>query len=225
MRLCMFHPVEQPLERGWVGRVDGEHVVQLAAQTLESFFTGGGSAREHAVYPLAGVRLLAPVLHPPSIRVFDEQGRFEFGNPAAVAGPDAEVPSLGRLSLLARLAAVMGAEGELGGFTVFGEWRRPGAPVPKDRDFALALGPVVLTPDALPAEVGVRVRVGGETRLDAALDAFDWQAARELAAEGTRLRPGDVLAGPAAGTAEGLEAGSEIEIEVDAIGTLRQAVR
>ena len=41
MRLCMFHPAGHPLERGWVGRVDGDRVVQLAAQTLQSFFTGG----------------------------------------------------------------------------------------------------------------------------------------------------------------------------------------
>ena len=74
MRLCMFHPVGHPLERGWVGRVDGDRVVQLAAQTLQSFFSGGGSAREHAEYPLGEVVLLAPVLHPPSVRLFDEAG-------------------------------------------------------------------------------------------------------------------------------------------------------
>ena len=62
MRLCMFHPLDHPLERGWVGRIDGDQVVHLAAQTLQSFLTGGGSAREHAVYPLAEVRLLSPVL-------------------------------------------------------------------------------------------------------------------------------------------------------------------
>ena len=91
MRLCMFHPLEHPLERGWVGRVDGEHVTQLAAQTLQSFFTGGGLAREHAVYPLAAVRFLAPVLHPPSVRVFEEQDVFAFGNPAAIVSPGASV--------------------------------------------------------------------------------------------------------------------------------------
>ena len=85
----MFHPVDHPMKRGWVGRIDGEHVIQLAAQTLQAFFTGGGSAREHAVYPLDGVRLLASVLHPPSVRVFDDQRSFAFGNSAAIVGPDA----------------------------------------------------------------------------------------------------------------------------------------
>ena len=67
-------PVGHPLERGWVGRIDGDRVLQLAAQTLQSFFTGGGTAREHAEYPLHDVVLLAPVLHPPSVRLFDEPG-------------------------------------------------------------------------------------------------------------------------------------------------------
>ena len=45
-------------------------MIQLAAQTLQSFFSGGGRAREHAEYPLADVVLRAPVLHPPSVRDF-----------------------------------------------------------------------------------------------------------------------------------------------------------
>ena len=44
------------LERGWPGRIDGDQIVQLAAQTLQAFFTGGGGAREHATYELADVR-------------------------------------------------------------------------------------------------------------------------------------------------------------------------
>ena len=71
MRLCMFTPADSNLERGWPGRIDGDVVVQLAAQTLQSFFASGSSAREHAAYPLAEVKLRAPVLEPPSIRVFD----------------------------------------------------------------------------------------------------------------------------------------------------------
>ena len=110
MRLCMFHPVGHPLERGWVGRVDGDTVVQLAAQTLQSFFTGGGTAREHAEYPLAEVVLLTPVLHPPSIRIFDGQDAFVFANPAAVRGPGAEIPGTDGLALAPRIAAVIGAE-------------------------------------------------------------------------------------------------------------------
>ena len=54
MRVCMFHPNDHPLERGWVGRIDGTRVLHLAAQTLQSFFLGGGGAREHAEYRLHG---------------------------------------------------------------------------------------------------------------------------------------------------------------------------
>ena len=56
MKLCMFSP-RTALERGWPGRIEGDRVIQLAAQTLQSFFTGGGRAREHAEYPLDDVEL------------------------------------------------------------------------------------------------------------------------------------------------------------------------
>ena len=41
----MFHPAGMPLERGWVGRIEGDEVVHLASQTLQHLFTGGGTAR------------------------------------------------------------------------------------------------------------------------------------------------------------------------------------
>src|SRR5213593_1107915 len=88
----MFTPRELALVRGWPGKLEHESVIQLAAQTLESFFTGGGTAREHAVYPLAGVQLRAPVLRPPSIRFFDDERTFSFGNTASIYGPEDVVP-------------------------------------------------------------------------------------------------------------------------------------
>jgi fumarylacetoacetase-like protein len=224
----MFHPLDHPMERGWVGRIDGDRVIQLAAQTLQSFFTGGGSAREHAVYPLEGVRLVAPVLHPPAIRVFDAQSSFEFANPAAIVGPGTEIGRRGSacnsllqspLRLLARLVAVIGAEGAIAGFTALADWRSPGLPPPKDRDFALALGPLVVTPDELdPNGLQAIVRVGGEEELRGRFEDFDWTAARDFAADGTVLRPGDLLAGRAFGVVEGIAPGSSVELAVDRIG-------
>lgn len=225
----MFHPDDLPMERGWVGRIDGEHVVQLAAQTLESFFTGGGSAREHAVYPLDAVRLLAPVLHPPSIRLFEDVPSVAFANPAAVVGPGASIrrppcdkEPQGGLVLLARVAAVVGAAGQIAGFTILAEWRDPGRSAPKDRDFALGLGPIVVTADELDAR-GLRaaVRVDGEEQRSGSYDGFDFPGARELAAEGTVLRPGDLLGSPALEPVP-IEGGTEIEVEVDGIGVLAQ---
>jgi len=86
----MFSPKEMDLPRGWPGRVDGDRVVQLAAQTLQVFFVSGGALREHAEYPLADVELRAPVLHPPSIRLFDGSD-FAFGNTAGIRGPEDEI--------------------------------------------------------------------------------------------------------------------------------------
>jgi hypothetical protein len=216
----MFHPAEHPMERGWVGRVDGDRVVHLAAQTLQSYFTGGGGAREHAEYPLAGVVFLPPVLHPPAVRVFDGPLRFEFANPAAVSGPGAVVPCPGRqLALLPRLAAVVGADSAIGGITAFADVRAPGEPPPKDRDFAFAIGPVVVTPPDAPPAPAVVVRVDGRER-PRMRASFDWETARAHAARGTVLRPGDLLASPAAGAVVELLPGQRVELEVEGIGVL-----
>jgi hypothetical protein len=221
----MFHPLDHHMERGWVGRVDGERVVHLAAQTLQSFFTGGGGAREHAVYALDEVCVLAPVLHPPAVRVFESQGTFAFANPAAITGPRAEVSNgSSPLAVLPRLAAVIGSDSALEGVTILAEWRDHRRPPPKDRDFALGLGPLLVTRDALePDGVEGVVRVDGAERLRARFGGFDWDAARDLAAAGTTLRPGDLLAGPALGVVD-VAAGSSVEVQVDGIGALVQSV-
>jgi len=202
----MFSPAEQELERGWPGRIDGDEVVQLAAQTLQAYFTGGGNAREHARYPLEDVVLRAPVLHPPAIRIFGDDGDFVFANPAAVHGPYDSVvlpEGVDAIEGRLRLAAVMSAGREIGGFTLLNEWHAPlrGA---KARDFAITVGPVVVTPDEL------------ET-------AGDWDPLVELVARNTRLYPGDILA--AGGELLGpFGAGDVVEVGFEPIGTLRSSV-
>ena len=147
MKLCMFTPVGHEI-RGWPGRIEGDRVIQLAAQTLEAFFTGGGNAREHAEYPLDEVRLLAPVQRPPSVRdfyAFEDHVRnaravtgrgevvpewyeipvFYFSNPAAIYGPDDVVPypdGSEALDYELEVAAVIGAGDQIGGFTVMNDW-------------------------------------------------------------------------------------------------------
>jgi hypothetical protein len=198
----MFSPADAELERGWPGRIDGDHVVQLAAQTLQSFFSGGSAAREHAVYPLADVLLRAPVLEPPSVRLFDDAASFAFANPAAIRSPGAFVTRLGgRLDVATRLAAVIGLDGVIGGWTGLAEFRAPELEPPKDRDFALLLGPII------------------DTELD---DAFDWEAARALAEMNTRLRPGDLLAGPVLDLHADVQSGP-FELELG-LGTLSAIV-
>jgi hypothetical protein len=170
----MFTPVELYLERGWPGRLDGDRVIQLAAQTLQAFFTGGGQAREHAVYPLAEVVFRAPVLHPPSVRIFEGED-FRFANPAAIVPAGAEIP-VAAATPVERVAAIIGLDGAIGGFTPLVEWTAPDLPGEKSRDFALALGPVVTTPD------------------EGAPGGLDWERLVSHAAQNTRLYPGDVIA-------------------------------
>ena len=174
MKLCMFSPRDQDLERGWPGRIDGETVIQLAAQTLQAFFTGGGQAREHAEYPLAEVIFRAPVLRPPSVRIFDDDGDFLFANPAAIKAADEE-PGVPGAEQVDRVAAIVGADGAIGGFTPLVEWVAPQLHGAKRRDFALTLGPVVTTPD------------------EGAPPGVDWERLVAHASENTALFPGDLI--------------------------------
>jgi 2-keto-4-pentenoate hydratase/2-oxohepta-3-ene-1,7-dioic acid hydratase in catechol pathway len=202
----MFSPHEPRLERGWPGRIDGDHVIQLAAQTLQSFFSGGGQAREHSGCALADVELRAPVLHPPSVRIFDG-GDFAFANPAAIRGPNDAITApndAGTLAYELRPAAVVGAEERVGGVTIMNVLTAPALRGAKARDFALVLGPVVLTPDEdVPA-----------------LDV-DWDDLVAYARRNTHLVPGDVIAADPIATG-GVDGG--VEVAVEGIGSLRNLI-
>lgn len=217
----MFHPNDSPLERGWVGCVNGDRVIHLAAQTLQHFFTGGASAREHAEYPLDDVTLLAPVPNPPAVRVFEHEERFVFGNPAAVVGPGVQITRrVPHLAASGRLAAVVGAHGSIGGFTACVQWCAPGLPTPKDVDFGLVTGPVVVTPEDFAADglnASIVWDVGGNT--EGLVARFDWRQAAAFALAGTVLRPGDLLVGPPAVVLDGVT-GGVVTLTIDEIGSL-----
>jgi hypothetical protein len=215
----MFHPNETPMDRGWVGRVDGDRMLHLAAQTLQSLFLNGGTAREHAEYPLSAVTLLVPVQYPPNVRLFSDDGSFRFANTTAVVGDGVPVAGVG-LTARARVAVVVGANGGIGGTTALLEWQDPSEqPEVKQSDFGLVLGPVVVTEDELePTALGGRLRAGGREEAGQS-GAFSWPDALALAGRGTVLRPGDVLAAPPFLVLEGVGTGAELD--VDGIGTLR----
>jgi hypothetical protein len=197
------------MERGWVGRIDRDRVVHLAAQTLESFFTGGGAAREHASYPLDGSVLLAPVLNPPTVRIFDQEEQFVFANANAISPPAATIhrpAGAGSVDVLLRPTAVVGDEEQIAGYTLLAEARAPSLPPPKDGDFALLLGPSLLTVDEWVP------------------DGFDWDAAAAYAKLNTALRPGDLIAGPPTAAAYGLAAGGGFELEGAPVGALTGAI-
>jgi fumarylacetoacetate (FAA) hydrolase len=270
MRLCMFRPLDRDLPRGWPGRIDGDSVIQLAAQTLQSFFTGGGQAREHAEYRLDEVRLLPPVLRPPSIRdfyAFEEHVRrarelrgagpppqewydipaFYFSNPAAVYGPEDTIPfpdGVEELDYELELAAVIGADGEVGGFTIMNDWSgrdlqraemAVGLGPAKGKDFATSLGPILVTTDELDGSGSEMVaRVNGEERSrgNSRDMHHSWQAIVAHAARNTRLLPGDVLGSGTVGSGcilehgdgRWLRPGDVVELEIEGIGVLRNAV-
>jgi fumarylacetoacetate (FAA) hydrolase len=266
----MFTPKELALERGWPGRVEGDRVIQLAAQTLQSFFTGGGVAREHAEYALADVELRPPVLNPPAVRdfmAFEEHVAnarrargaevpkewyeipvFYFSNPAAIYGPNEEVPypdGTAELDYELECAAIVGAEGRIGGFTVLNDWSardlqrqemRVGLGPAKGKDFATSLGPVLVTPDEFDGTGGeMLARVNGEERSRGNLgDMYHkWDALLAHAARNTTLRPGDVIGSGTVGSGcilehgdgRWLQRGDIVELEIEGVGTLRNVVR
>jgi fumarylacetoacetate (FAA) hydrolase len=270
----MFTPVERNLERGWPGRIEGDRVIHLAAQTLQSFFTGGSQAREHAEYRLDEVKLLPPVLNPPAVRDFYafeqhvatarasrglevppewyEQPVFYFSNPAAIYGPEAEIPypaGSEELDYELEVAAIVGAEGGIGGFTVLNDWSardlqrrelKVGLGPAKGKDFATSLGPIVVTADEFAGDEAEMVaRVNGEERSRGNLRDlyFSWDEIRRQAARNTHLRAGDVLGSGTVGTGcllelsgspawdgRWLQPGDVVELEVEGIGVLRNRV-
>jgi fumarylacetoacetate (FAA) hydrolase len=240
----MFSPRGAELERGWPGRVDGDRVVQLAAQTLEAFFTGGGGAREHAEYPLAEVELRPPVLRPQSVRVFSaversDQPYFSFRNTGPIFGHEDEVPypaGTDELDVGLAVAAVVGADGAIGGVTLANDWtardlerveRESGFGPSKSKDFALSIGPVLVTPDELGDGGGAVARVNGEerARLDLGGLVYEWGELVEHAGRNTRLRPGELLVCSAAsGGPPWVRSGDVVDLSHAAIGVLRNRV-
>ena len=265
----MFSPKGQNLKRGWPGRIEGGRVVQLAAQTLQSFFAGGGQARDHAEFELDDVDLRPPVLYPPSVRDFYafeqhvktarglrglemvtewyEIPAFYFSNPAAIYGPEEEIPypeGSSELDYELEAAVVIGKDGEIGGFTIMNDWsardlQRPemkiGLGPSKGKDFATSLGPVVVTPDELgDLRLTMSARVNGEERSRGNMGDMhhSWEAIVAHAARNTRLRSGDVLGSGTVGTGcilelgdgRWLQPGDIVELEIERIGVLRNRI-
>src|SRR4029078_7995704 len=102
---------------------------------------------------------------------------FYFSNPAAIYGPDEEVPypeGTQELDYELECAAIIGANGAIGGFTGLNDWSardvqraemRVGLGPAKGKDFATSIGPVLVTPDEFDGTSGAMVaRVNGEER-------------------------------------------------------------
>jgi len=94
-------------------------------------------------------------------------------------------------------------------------------------DNSAPLGPVLATPEEVPDDASVELRVNGETRQSSSRAEFIWSVP-ELVEEITTyltLEPGDVVStGTPAGVAP-LSDGDEVEVEIEGVGTLRHGVR
>jgi fumarylacetoacetate (FAA) hydrolase len=277
MRLVTFRDPHNAIR---VGRLDGgDRVVELAAPTMLDWLRGDGHAPTGRDHALAEVALLAPVPVPPSVRDFFayeghvatgfrlagaevpeawyEAPVFYFSNPASIQGPGQPVrrpAGSQRLDLELEIAAVIGEDGEIAGFTLLNDWsardvqRREmtvGLGPAKGKDFATSIGPWLATPDELVIEDGrirleATVTVNGEVlaRCDAGAMHWSWPQLIAHAAKETRLVPGDVLG---SGTlhrgcllelnaerepadVRWLEPGDEVAIAAPGLGELRAPV-
>ena len=174
---------------------------------------------------------------------------FYFSNPAAVYRDGDEVPGPADSEMLdyeLELAAVIGADGAIEGFTIMNDWSARdlqaremsvGLGPAKGKDFATSLGPELVSPDELPPDLDMRAtaRVNGELRTESRTGGmhFSWDELLAAAARNTPgLRPGDVIGSGTVGRGcilehgdgRWLEPGDEVEVEIEGIGVLRNRV-
>jgi fumarylacetoacetate (FAA) hydrolase len=183
-----------------------------------------------------------------------EAPTFYFSNPASVVGPGAEVrrPSGTRLlDFELEIAAVIAGDGGIAGFTLLNDWSARdvqaremtvGLGPAKGKDFAISLGPWLVTADELPLadgrlDVEATASVNGVelTRTSARAQYWPWPEIVAHAARDTRLRPGDVLGsgtlnrgcllelGPLEGD-RWLEPGDTVALEAGPLGRLENRV-
>ena len=244
----------------------------LAAPDMLAWLAGEGHEPTGAEHALAEVTLLAPVPSPPSVRdFFAFEGHvatgwrlrggeippacyaapvFYFSNPASIHGPGDPVrrPAATRaLDFELEIAAVIGADGGIAGFTLMNDWSARdvqreemtvGLGPHKGKDFATSLGPWLVTPDELPYENG-RLRIeasvtvnGAEvTRASAAEQHWSWPELLAHAARDTRLVPGDVLGSGTLNLGCNLELGGDwiepgdvVALEAEGLGRLETAI-
>jgi fumarylacetoacetate (FAA) hydrolase len=178
-----------------------------------------------------------------------EAPRFYFSNPAAIYRDGDSVPmppDTAALDYELELACVIGADGGIEGFTVMNDFSardlqaremQVGLGPAKGKDFATSLGPVLVSPDELPADLDLRAvaRVNGEVRTDSSTGGmhFSWEELLSAAARGTPgLVPGDVIGSGTVGRGcilehgdgRWLSVGDEVELEIEGIGVLRNTI-
>jgi 2-keto-4-pentenoate hydratase/2-oxohepta-3-ene-1,7-dioic acid hydratase in catechol pathway len=190
---------------------------------------------------------------------------FYFSNPHSIAGPDADVqvpPGCEWLDYELEVAAIVGRDGadldassaaaaHIAGFCVMNDWsardlqgremRQMLGPA-KGKDFATSIGPFLVTPDELPADLALTMTatVNGREYSRGRLDDLHWSWGEILAyaSRGTRVVAGDVIGSGTVGTGcilelsishgsdayPWLQPGDEVALEVDGLGRLANRV-
>ena len=160
---------------------------------------------------------------------------FYFSNPAAILGPEDEIafpPESSAWDYELEAAAVVGGDGRIAGFTVLNDWSARDL---QKMEMAVGLGPVLVTLDELgDLRLEMVARVNGEERSRGNLGEihWSWDQLVDHAARNTRLAAGDVLGSGTVGTGcilehgdgRWLEPGDVVELEIEGIGVLRNAV-
>jgi 2-keto-4-pentenoate hydratase/2-oxohepta-3-ene-1,7-dioic acid hydratase in catechol pathway len=182
------------LRDGSVHGLDGTLLALISSEGGLAAAADRAVAAPVEVVDLADVRLSAPIPRPPSVRdflsfeehlhnalhalgrtdvppVWFEQPVFYFSNPAAIRGPDEEIPispGCEAFDYEVEVAAVVGragsdltpaeAEAHIAGYTIFCDWSARdvqahestiGLGPAKGKDGATSIGPVLVTPDEL----------------------------------------------------------------------------
>jgi fumarylacetoacetate (FAA) hydrolase len=174
---------------------------------------------------------------------------FYFTNPGAVFADGDEISRPADTRMLdyeLELACVIGADGRPEGFTIMNDFSARdlqahemtvGLGPAKGKDFATALGPILVSPDELPADLDMRAiaRVNGEVRTDSRTGSMQhsWDALLAAAARNTSgLTAGEVIGSGTVGRGcilehgdnRWLEPGDEVELEIEGIGVLRNRI-
>jgi fumarylacetoacetate (FAA) hydrolase len=174
---------------------------------------------------------------------------FYFTNPGAVFGDGDDIPMPADTQMLdyeLELACVIGADGRPEGFTILNDFSardlqalemQVGLGPAKGKDFATALGPVLVSPDELPPALDMRAiaRVNGEVRTDSRTGGMHhgWDRLIDTAARNTPgLVAGEVIGSGTVGRGcilehgdgRWLQRGDVVELEIEGIGVLRNRI-
>lgn len=240
MKLCRFDLPDDPRPRagifheGQIYETDGEAALGVHVPTA--------------------VRLLTPIGHAASLRLYDAwgSGGFAYGNAGAIAPPESEIlfSETGFAGVDVFMAAVIGsldrdvsyakAEGLVLGFTTLLAWKA-GGEGPKLYDPGFCLGPFVVTPEELDANardsergrvfaLKAKLHLGDEVvvSLDVPEMGFTFAELIRSAARGCDLREGDIVAaGPIPGLSleEPLRDGDVVIAVIEKLGALAGTAR